>query len=73
MRTIIIVGCQGQDGRFMYEKLEKNYHLIGIGKDYIISNKKKWNKKIDINKLNPAVSEYRLVTNESQTKIEKRL
>jgi GDPmannose 4,6-dehydratase len=49
MKKAIIVGCEGQDGRLLYDLLiGMNYSLLGIGKNVIRSDGIKWDKIVDI-------------------------
>ena len=49
MKRAIIVGCNGQDGTLLYEYLSnKNYLILGLGRDSNKSNESGWDKPIDI-------------------------
>jgi len=49
MKKAIIIGIKGQDGRYLEKLLcNNNYEIIGIGKDYIISNFSKSFKTVNI-------------------------
>ena len=53
MKRAIIVGCNGQDGRILYEfLLEKNYKLLGIARDMVRSTEPGWTEPIDIKEQN---------------------
>jgi GDPmannose 4,6-dehydratase len=49
VKKAIIVGCNGQDGKLLYDFLiGKKYSIFGIDKTAIRSTNAKWRKKIDI-------------------------
>ncbi len=49
MKSAVIVGCDGQDGRIAYDYLlKKNYNLIGIDIDITKSSGTTWKKKVRI-------------------------
>jgi len=49
MKIAIIIGCNGQDGTYLFQKLEKQgYEIIGIGKDVIRSTLPESIQPVDI-------------------------
>jgi GDPmannose 4,6-dehydratase len=49
MKRAVIIGCLGQDGTILYDYLiKKNYQVIGIDKNYLISSFEFSDKIIDI-------------------------
>lgn len=50
-KKAIVVGCDGQDGKIIFEYLRKRkYAIIGIGKSSVRTNASIWNKKTNITK-----------------------
>lgn len=48
-KTAVIVGSQGQDGRFLFELLiEKGYGVIGLDRGTVKAEGVKWDKPVDI-------------------------
>lgn len=48
MKKAVIVGCDGQDGSFLYDLLlGKRYSIVGLARSAVKSNNK-WNRSIDI-------------------------
>ena len=51
MRTAIIVGCEGQDGRIAFDLLaQKQYRVLGIGRGGVKSAGVDWDQPVDITK-----------------------
>jgi GDPmannose 4,6-dehydratase len=49
MKKAVIVGCNGQDGRLLYDFLQRrNYELLGIARTYVRGSKQGWDAPIDI-------------------------
>ncbi len=49
-KTALIVGCHGQDGRYLFEALEqRNYRILGIAKNAVRCREISWKTPIDIN------------------------
>jgi GDPmannose 4,6-dehydratase len=49
MTKAVIVGCNGQDGRLLYDfLLRRNYELVGIARTFVRGSKPGWNTLIDI-------------------------
>jgi GDPmannose 4,6-dehydratase len=49
MKKAVIVGCNGQDGRLLYDfLLRRNYELMGIARTFVRGSKPGWNTPIDI-------------------------
>lgn len=49
MKKAIIIGCQGQDGRLLYDLLlQKKYILLGIDQNFVHNDGFVWDKPIDI-------------------------
>ena len=48
MKTVIIVGYQGQDGQLLYNDLKKKYSIVGIGRKSTISKNNDWSNDVDI-------------------------
>lgn len=48
-RRAIIVGCNGQDGRILWDQLaERNFSLVGIGRNLVRSHDADWNYPVDV-------------------------
>ena len=48
-KIVIIVGCEGQDGKIAFDYFsKKGSKIIGIDRNYIKARKINWNSKIDI-------------------------
>lgn len=49
MKKALIIGCNGQDGRYLYELLNgKGYQVIGVDVEYIFANYRKFSKPLNI-------------------------
>jgi GDPmannose 4,6-dehydratase len=49
MKKAVIVGCNGQDGRLLYDFLQRrNYELLGIARTSVRGSKQGWDTPIDI-------------------------
>lgn len=67
MKRAIIIGCQGQDGRLLYEYLiKKKYQVIGIGVNYIKASYRYSKQPVDITNKDYV---YRLISSSKPTEI----
>ena len=62
MKSAVIVGCEGQDGRIAFDFLRaKGYRLLGIDKEVVRGAGSNWREKVDIASLNNAIDLIRSV------------